>query len=185
MKKITNIRSKALSFTMSLLFLACSFSNLKAQSIIPFDSKNIIHQIHIGFPTTFFDSPELGFYGAYNPSYLLNNYFSLEGQIAGSYSKFEHSDDFFSATAGTKIVANSMAGLRAYILPAKFDFRIYASVMGGMQYVQRQYIGSERVDQNEILPAAALGLYLEYKNFTAGLAVEGDDHMILKAGYRL
>ena len=112
-----------------------------------------------------------------NPSYNLNDYLAIEGQL--SYIRVK-GDAFLSGDDFEMSSLNALAGGRLYVLPSKFKVRPYINALVG--------IGRDNdIDSNSSETALALsaGAYCQIKEkFLIGFAAETYGYFIFKGGYQ-
>lgn len=131
----------------------------------------------IGTGIYMFDQGQ-GLHVAFVPTYQLNNYFRVEGQL--SFMSMHITSAWGSGEQSYETNFGAFVGLRAYAMPPNFIVRPYLNLLLGVTHNDVGYF-----DVIKTLPGFTGGLNFEiYKNFTTGVNFESVQMFLFKVGYQ-
>jgi len=150
------------------------------------NSNNLKNTIYFGYPATFLDPPDFGFYIAFNPHLLLNQYFSYEFQFSYGYGKYKSESGWFKHNGGYINLGNLLSGFRLYFFSREKKVNPYINLLAGVSY----YLDKELAYDDSLRTKSDFGIgisggvYLQlYQNFNIGIAMETYPSMVFKGGY--
>jgi hypothetical protein len=160
----------------ALLIVVLLFSGSLANA----QSNNFSTLTTIGISTPIVDNGN-GYHLGINPSYLLSNNFSLEGQLSYLYTKI--SGSFLSGNEGKSNAVNALVGGRLYLTSAAKPTRLYFNLLVGINY-NKEEINSIKGD-GMINAGFSAGAFVELKKLVLGLSFDTPQNLVLKVGYVL
>jgi len=143
-------------------------------------SNNFSSLVTIGVSTPILDNG-IGYHVGINPSYLLSNNFSIEGQL--SYLNTQVSSSFLSGNDEKSNAVNALVGGRLYLTSAANPNRFYLNLLVGINY-NREEVNSV-TQEGMINPGFSAGAFVELKRLVIGLSVDTPQNLGIKVGYIL
>ncbi len=159
-----------------LIILAILFSGTLANA----QSNNFSALATVGLSAPILDSGS-GYHVGINPSYLLSNNFSIEGQL--SYLATKINGSFLSGNEGKSNAANALVGGRLYLTSAASPNRFYFNLLVGISYNKEEI--NSLTQEGMINPGFSAGAFMELKKLVLGLSFDTPQNLVLKAGYVL
>lgn len=160
----------------ALLIVALLFSG----SLLNAQSNNFSTLATIGINTPILDNG-VGYHIGINPSYLLSNSFSAEGQL--SYLTTQINGSFLSGNDGKSNAVNALVGGRLYLTSAANPNRFYLNLLLGLSY-NKEEINSV-TQEGMINPGFSAGAFVELKKLVIGLSFDTPQNLGIKVGYVL
>jgi hypothetical protein len=114
-----------------------------------------------------------------NPSFRLNKYFSIEGQLSYIYTKTYAS--FIAGKQGQNNAVNFLAGARLYGNKPGKSIRPYLNLLVGLNYAKDELNG--KVFESVLNPGLSTGIFVEFKKIVVGVTFDTPQNLNLKAGY--
>jgi len=122
----------------------------------------------------------LGVHIGVNPSYVLTNHLSTEGQLSYSYTKINGS--FLSGNQGYFHSTNALVGARLYLNKVENTSRFYINALFGFNYLIENTNG---IQTESTLFGHSIGGYFEHKKVVLGVTYDTYANLILRAGIKL
>lgn len=160
----------------ALLIVVLLFSG----SLVNAQSNNFSNLVTIGINTPLLDNG-VGYHIGINPSYLLSNNFSAEGQL--SYLTTQINGSFLSGNDGKSNAVNALVGGRLYLTSAANPNRFYLNLLLGISY-NKEEINSV-TQEGMINPGFSAGAFVELKRLVIGLSFDTPQNLGIKVGYIL
>ncbi len=143
------------------------------------------HGIELGYNHELLSLADYSVYLGYNRSHPITEYIHLDMQVGVSHAKYTAYSSFFTRRSSNNWTASSYVGFKTYFMPAKYDFRLYGTIMAGGHLQIINYDSVERPNTVSPILDLSIGLMGEYKHVYGGIVSErGLNYLIAKLGYR-